>query len=101
MENDTFCHLSSHVRARWPKLEFLNDMIRIARMVTYSAVGPDVHKTIKRWANNEEPWDMVVSTMEHQDVDSQIYHMSDDGQYLQRPPEWWDGAAPLELQKIV
>jgi SAM-dependent methyltransferase len=98
-DDDTFDaiylgHVLEHIA--WPRLGvFLTDMVRIAKPgAPVLAVGPDVHKCIKRWANKLEPWDMVVSTMEHQDVDSQIYHMSDDGKYLTKtPPEWWDGAA--------
>tara|TARA_R110000803_G_scaffold37598_13_gene81114 strand:- start:15249 stop:15902 length:654 start_codon:yes stop_codon:yes gene_type:complete len=99
MEDNTFDaiylgHVLEHIP--WPKVGvFLNDMKRIAKNgAPILAVGPDVHKTIKRWAENHEPWDMVVSTMEHQDIESQIHHMSPDGKFLPKShPEWWDGAA--------
>ena len=63
---------------------FLIDMKRIAKYeAPILVVGPDVLKTIKLWAEGKEPWHMVLSTMEHADVNYQP----------DREEEWWDGAA--------
>ena len=62
---------------------FLEDMKRIAKPnAKFLICGPDVLKTIKRWAQNKEPWHMVLSTMEHQDINTQPA----------REHLWWDGA---------
>ena len=62
---------------------FLKDMSRIAKQgAPMLIVGPDVYKTIKRWKDNEEPWYMVMSVMEHLDMNFQP----------DRETEWWDGA---------
>lgn len=75
-------HVIEHVP--WPTLPtFLFDISRVLKPnAPMLFVGPDVHKTIKRWANNQEPWEMVLSTMEHQDVNWQP----------DRTHLWWDGA---------
>ena len=63
--------------------DFLLDMRRIAKPdASILVVGPDVLKTIQRWKNGEEPWHMVLSTMEHQEHNYQP----------DREEEWWDGA---------
>lgn len=63
--------------------DFLNDMKRIAKPnAKFLICGPDVLKTIKRWAQGQEPWEMVLSTMEHQDINTQPA----------REHLWWDGA---------
>ena len=63
---------------------FLNDMSRIAKPdAPILIVGPDVYKTIERWKNGEEPWFMVESVLEHQDINWQP----------DRQHEWWNGAA--------
>ena len=63
---------------------FLMDMKRIVKPeAPILVVGPDVIKTIKLWAEGKEPWHMVLSTMEHADINYQP----------NREAEWWDGAA--------
>ena len=50
----------------------MNDMFRVAKKgAPILIVGPDVYRTIQRWHEGQEPWHMVVSTMEHQDVNFQ------------------------------
>ena len=62
---------------------FLRDMRRIAKPDTpILVVGPDVLKTIQRWSEGKEPWQMVLSTMEHQEHNYQP----------ERESEFWDGA---------
>lgn len=62
---------------------FLLDMNRVAKTgAPILIVGPDVLKTIQLWKEGKEPWHMVLSTMEHQDVNYQP----------DREHEWWDGA---------
>jgi len=75
-----------HVLEHIPWLEvapFLADMSRIAKPnAPILVVGPDVHKTIKRWKDGLEPWWLVESVMEHLDVpDTHVPGL-----------EWWDGA---------
>jgi len=89
MSNNTFDaiylgHVLEHIS--WPEVSpFLTDMHRIAKPgAPVLAVGPDVYKTIQRWAKNQEPWEMVASTMEHQDITALLE---------EKPPHWWDGAA--------
>lgn len=63
---------------------FMMDMDRVAKPgAPIFIIGPDVFRTIERWKTGEEPWFMVESTMEHQDVNWQP----------DREHEWWDGAA--------
>lgn len=75
-------HVLEHMA--WPNVSaFLQDMKRIAKPnAPFLVCGPDVLRTIKRWASGQEPWDMVLSTMEHQDVNAQP----------EREHLWWDGA---------
>lgn len=62
---------------------FIMDMVRMAKPdAPILIVGPDVLKTIQLWKEGKEPWHMVLSTMEHQDVNWQPG----------REHEWWDGA---------
>ena len=62
---------------------FIMDMVRVAKPgAPILIVGPDVLKTIQLWKEGKEPWHMVLSTMEHQDVNWQP----------DREHEWWDGA---------
>ena len=62
---------------------FFRDMRRVAKPgASVLVVGPDVYKTIQRWKDGQEPWYMVVSTMEHQEHN---YQPSREG-------EFWDGA---------
>lgn len=75
-------HVLEHMD--WKEVpNFLNDMKRIAKPnAKFLICGPDVLRTIKRWAQNQEPWEMVLSTMEHQDINTQP----------EREHLWWDGA---------
>ena len=62
---------------------FLQDIQRVAKPgAPVMVVGPDIYKTIKRWKEGLEPWSMVLSTIEHQDMNWQP----------DREHEWWDGA---------
>lgn len=86
-EDNTFDAIyMGHVLEHIPWLEvstFLKDMQRIAKPnAPILVVGPDVHKTIKRWKDGAEPWWMVESVMEHLDENHQPG----------REGEWWDGA---------
>lgn len=60
-------HVMEHIP--WPELPaFLADMIRIAKPgVPVLAVGPDLLRTIERWALGQQPWWLVRSVMEHQE----------------------------------
>jgi predicted SAM-dependent methyltransferase len=75
-------HVVEHID--WSLLPaFLRDMSRIAKSdAPMLIVGPDVYRTIDRWRNGHEPWWMVQSVLEHQDVNADN-HGSD---------EVWDGA---------
>lgn len=75
-------HVIEHIA--WPEVPaFLKDISRVAKPgAPILVVGPDVHKTIKRWKDGEEPWWMIESVLEHQDMN----HQPD------RKHEWWDGA---------
>lgn len=75
-------HVIEHIP--WPEVPaFLTDISRVAKPnAPILVVGPDVYKTIKRWKDGEEPWWMIESVMEHQDIN----HQPD------REHEWWDGA---------
>jgi len=62
---------------------FLLDMRRIAKPgAPILIVGPDVYKTIQRWREDKEPWEMVISTMEHQEHNYQP----------EADTAFWDGA---------
>jgi predicted SAM-dependent methyltransferase len=62
---------------------FLEDIQRVAKPgASILIVGPDVFKTIQRWKDGQEPWTMVLATIEHQDMNWQP----------EREHEWWDGA---------
>lgn len=76
-------HVLEHIS--WRDVpEFLNDMKRIAKPnAEFLICGPDVFKTIKRWSEGYEPWDMVLSALEHQDIEKTSSNN----------PDWWDGAA--------
>lgn len=64
-------HVIEHIP--WPLVPaFLDDIIRVTKKGgPILIVGPDVLRTIQLWAKNQEPWHMVLSTMEHQDVNYQ------------------------------
>lgn len=72
-------HVLEHIS--WPKVPwFLGEMHRIAKPgANILIVGPDVYKTLDRWKANQEPWHMVMSVLEGQDLDS-------------GSADWWDGA---------
>ena len=75
-------HVLEHIP--WPEVPaFLDDISRVTKPgAPILVVGPDVYKTIQRWANRQEPWWMVESVLEHQDRNWQP----------EREGEWWDGA---------
>jgi SAM-dependent methyltransferase len=86
-EDDTFDavylgHVLEHID--WRELPaYLADIRRITKPGGHVlVVGPDVLKTISRWSEGKEPWRMVLSTMEHQEVNWQP----------DRQHEFWDGA---------
>ena len=75
-------HVLEHIP--WKEVPaFISDMKRIAKPgAQFLICGPDVRRTIKRWAQGQEPWEMVLSVMEHLDVeDTHVPGL-----------EWWDGA---------
>ena len=75
-------HVLEHIP--WNEVPaFMNDMQRIAKPNSpFLVCGPDVFKTIQRWKDGQEPWSMVLATIEHQDANHQPG----------REVEWWDGA---------
>jgi SAM-dependent methyltransferase len=75
-------HVLEHIP--WKEVPaFIADMKRIAKPnAPFLICGPDVFKTIKRWAKGEEPWEMVMSVMEHLDIENHNVPGLD----------WWDGA---------
>lgn len=60
-------HVLEHIP--WKEVPtFLEDMKRVTKPGAPILVcGPDVRRTIKRWAQGQEPWEMVLSVMEHLD----------------------------------
>lgn len=85
-------HVLEHIP--WPDVQaFLYDMRRIAKPgAPILIVGPDVYRTLERWANGQEPWYMVESVLEHQEL-----HPGDG-------VEWWDGATHhwnCHLQRVM
>ena len=75
-------HVLEHIP--WPEVPpFLDDISRVVKPgAPILVVGPDVYKTIKRWKDGQEPWWMIESVLEHQDMNWQP----------DRTEEWWDGA---------
>ena len=75
-------HVLEHIP--WPQVpSFLSEMKRISKPnAPFLVCGPDVLRTIKRWSQGQEPWHMVLSTMEHQHINTQPG----------REHLWWDGA---------
>lgn len=62
---------------------FIADMRRVAKPgAPILVVGPDVYKTLQRWKEDKEPWEMVISTMEHQEHNYQP----------EADTAFWDGA---------
>lgn len=56
------------------------DFLREARRVLKPdgqllAVGPDVYRTIRRWGQGIEPWEMIESVLEHVDRDDHDGHL--------------------------
>lgn len=48
---------------------FLDGVRRVAKPgAPILIVGPDVHRTLLRWKAGSEPWEMVESVMEHQNL---------------------------------
>lgn len=85
-DDDTFDavymgHVLEHIS--WLEVPaFLVDMRRIAKPgAQFLLTGPDVLRTIERWSKKQEPWEMVLSALEHQDIRD-----TDNA-------SWWDGAA--------
>lgn len=86
-EDDTFDaiylgHVLEHIG--WGQVgPFLQDMFRVGKPnAPILIVGPDIHRTLKRWRDGLEPWEMVLSTLEHQD-----YNWQPEGNL-----HFWDGA---------
>ena len=75
-------HVIEHID--WPSLPaFLMEMTRVAKPdAPMLLVGPDVYRTIQLWHENKQPWWLVESVMEHQEVAPE--HLKNH--------EWWDGA---------
>lgn len=75
-------HVLEHIE--WSKVGyFIDDMIRVSKPgAPMLIVGPDVHRTLQRWSQGQEPWHMVLSTMEHQEYNYQ----------QGRDLDFWDGA---------
>lgn len=75
-------HVLEHMS--WESVPFfLEDISRVVKPgAPMLFVGPDVFKTIIRWSKKEEPWTMVLSTLEHLDMNYQPG----------REHLWWDGA---------
>ena len=75
-------HVLEHIE--WSLVpSFMMDINRVAKPgAPMLIVGPDVYRTINRWKDGSEPWFMVESVLEHQDVNWQP----------DRQHEWWDGA---------
>lgn len=75
-------HVIEHID--WRSVpDFMLDMRRIAKPgAPILVVGPDIIKTIQRWKDGQEPWHMVLSTLEHQEHNYQP----------EREGEFWDGA---------
>lgn len=86
-DNDTFDavflgHVLEHMD--WKAVPtFLEDMSRVAKPgAPIFIIGPDVFRTINLWHEGSEPFWMIESVMEHQDINLQP----------DREHEWWDGA---------
>lgn len=75
-ENNHFdAVLMSHVieHIKWGSvIPFLKDMSRIAKPnAPMLIIGPDVHRTIRRWKNDEEPWSILEAVLEDRLIDSE------------------------------
>lgn len=87
-DDDTFeavymGHVLEHMPWGDPVDEFLSEIRRVTKpYAPVLVVGPDVYRTISRWADGDEPWHMVASTLEHADRNFQP----------DRETEEWDGA---------
>lgn len=75
-------HVIEHID--WLSVKgFIYEMSRMAKPgAPMLIVGPDVYRAIQRWSEGKEPWWMVESVLEHQEVAPE--HLNDH--------EWWDGA---------
>jgi len=80
-------HVLEHIK--WDSLpQFMDEIVRISKPgANVLAVGPDVYKTIKRWKAGNEPWDMVTSVLEHQDITAYNFIRNKDSS-----DDWWEGA---------
>jgi len=76
-------HVLEHIA--WPDVPaFLQDIKKISKPdAQFLICGPDILRTIKRWSKGLEPWEMVLSTLEHQDINTQPG----------REDLFWDGAS--------
>lgn len=50
-------------------LSVLDGVRRVARPgAPILVVGPDTYRTLERWRTGDEPWEMVISVLEHQGI---------------------------------
>lgn len=75
-------HVLEHIP--WKEVSsFIYDMKRIAKNgAPFLICGPDVFRTIDRYAAGQEPRNILLAVLEHQDMNPQSDHEH----------EWWDGA---------
>jgi SAM-dependent methyltransferase len=75
-------HVLEHIP--WKEVtDFLLDMKRVAKPnAKFLICGPDIYRTIERYAKGEEPKHILMAALEHQDLNLQPG----------REHEWWDGA---------
>lgn len=80
-------HILEHMP--WEKVSpFLLDMKRIAKPDAHIlVVGPDVYRSITLWAKGEQPWHMVISTLEHQDTH---YQPGREEEIWEEAPHYWN-----------
>jgi len=86
-EDDTFDavflgHVLEHIP--WKEVPaFLYEMKRVAKPnAQFLVCGPDIFRTIDRYAMGQEPKHILMAALEHQDMNLQPG----------RENEWWDGA---------
>lgn len=86
-EDDTFDavflgHVLEHIP--WKEVPaFLYDMKRVAKPnAQFLVCGPDIFRTIDRYAAGQEPKHILMAALEHQDLNLQPG----------REYDWWDGA---------
>lgn len=109
-EDDTFDavymgHVLEHID--WDDVfTFLQDINRIAKPgAPILAVGPDVYRTIQRWSAGQEPWSMIESVLENQDVYGGYLSLSGltDSSHWRGASHHWNchEARLLEAMKLV